>query len=991
MKTQEAFKKYFSTAYQGSKDFVQNVIFPIFGEDNYKESYEYDVLTENKDLKKLADRSGIVSVKAIGSIELTAYSIQVFDIQVRENMQLGRSKVNIQAVVRRITETYQGAFMIFHHLDNASEWRFSFFDRGADNKEVTSAKRYTYLVGEGQQCRTVAERFEKLAQINKIKRTDIIEAFSVESLSKEFYNELFAWYQWVLSEQVGITFPNNIDNPDDDRWKLEEQVIRLITRLLFVWFIKQKGLVPDILFKEKNLSEILKEFQPESAEQGNYYNAILQNLFFATLNKAISERGFAKLKNKRDIKTLYRYAEMFQEESEDKILSLFTPVPFLNGGLFECLDKEISTDGVRYHLDGFSRNDKKSANGHFKYRAFIPNIVFFDKQKGIIPLLKKYNFTVEENSPSEVQVALDPELLGNVFENLLGAYNPETKESARKQSGSFYTPKDVVAYMVDESLKVYLEQALEGYPTISQEVVEQLFESDSLPEVLEQNHDLCEEVAEKLRAVKILDPACGSGAFPMGILNRMVEILEKLDARNEKTIYEQKLHLIEKCIYGVDIQTIASQISKLRFFISLIVEQESKLDIDNAAQNYNIKTLPNLETKFVTANTLLGVKKKNIQLNLFENTEIEDTKQELLTIRKNHFYAQTAHSKKQLREQDAKLREKLIKLLKENHEFAPEDAIQFSHWNPYDQNASSPFFDPDWMFGIEQGFDIVIGNPPYIQLMKDGGALSKIYEKCNFQTFVRTGDIYQLFYERGWQLLKEKGTLCYITSNKWMRAGYGEKTRKFFAEKTNPKILIDFAGQKIFESATVDTNILLFAKEKNTFKTKACVIKESVLNKLSDYFNQNANFISFSSKDSWVILSPIEQQIKSKIEKIGIPLKDWDVQINYGIKTGYNDAFIISGSKKDEILANCKTEEERKKTAEIIRPILRGRDIKRYGYDFADLWLINTHNGIKEKGIKPINIDDYPAIKKHLDQYWSRLEKRADQGVTPYNLRNCAY
>ncbi|MGV4536303.1 Eco57I restriction-modification methylase domain-containing protein, partial [Ornithobacterium rhinotracheale] len=158
-----------------------------------------------------------------------------------------------------------------------------------------------------------------------------------------------------------------------------------------------------------------------------------------------------------------------------------------------------------------------------------------------------------------------------------------------------------------------------------------------------------------------------------------------------------------------------------------------------------------------------------------------------------------------------------------------------------------------------------------------------------------------------------------------------------------------------------------------------------------DYFNQNANFISFSSKDSWVILSPIEQQIKSKIEKIGIPLKDWDVQINYGIKTGYNDAFIISGSKKDEILANCKTEEERKKTAEIIRPILRGRDIKRYGYDFADLWLINTHNGIKEKGIKPINIDDYPAIKKHLDQYWSRLEKRADQGVTPYNLRNCAY
>ena len=218
-----------------------------------------------------------------------------------------------------------------------------------------------------------------------------------------------------------------------------------------------------------------------------------------------------------------------------------------------------------------------------------------------------------------------------------------------------------------------------------------------------------------------------------------------------------------------------------------------------------------------------------------------------------------------------------------------------------------------------------------------------------------------------------------------MRAGYGESTREFFAKNTNPILLIDFAGQKIFESATVDTNILLFSKDKNRQETKACVIKEKVLDNLSVYFRQNANLTEFKDSESWVVLSPIEKQIKEKIEKIGTPLKDWDIRINYGIKTGFNDAFIIDGAKRKELIAKDP------KSEDIIRPILRGRDIKRYGYDFADLWLINTHNGVKEKGIKPINIEDYPAVKKHLDQYYPQLKKRADKGETPYNLRNCAY
>ena len=704
----------------------------------------------------------------------------------------------------------------------------------------------------------------------------------------------------------------------------------------------------------------------------------------------MKERGFATLKSGRDIKTLYRYAEMFSI-SEEEVLKLFEKIPFLNGGLFECLDKELSTDGVKYHLDGFSRNASKSANGNFSHRAFIPNCVFFGdaEKEGLIPLLSRYNFTIEENSSQETQVALDPELLGNVFENLLGAFNEETRESARKESGSFYTPREIVDFMVDESLKSYLNTDI---ITDEQQFVEILFKNEDLSneeqKILE-NKTLCKKISEKLHQIKIIDPACGSGAFPMGVLSRMVELLDKLDIENQKSHYDLKLHLIEECIYGVDIQSIAAQISKLRFFISLIVEQEK---MDFSKENYGVHTLPNLETKFVTANTLINARKQKESFSSLFDSAISNIKESLVETRKAHFYAKNSHQKKLLREKDEALREELAQKLQEFGQANSDDAKNFAEWNPYDQNASSPFFDMEWMFGVEDGFDIVIGNPPYIQLQKDGGKLAKMYENQGYQTFARTGDIYSLFYEKGYQILKPKGILAYITSNKWMRAGYGEATRSFFAEKTNPLQLIDFAGIKVFESATVDTNILIFAKENNTFSTRACVVKDKELKKLSDYIKQNGvEGCRFDSSESWVILSEIEQRIKTKIEAVGTPLKNWDINIYRGILTGYNEAFIIDKTKRDEILANCKTEEERQKTAEIIRPILRGRDIKRYGYEFADLYLINTHNGVKEKGIKRINIEDYPAVKAYLDLFYPQLEKRADQGDTPYNLRNCAY
>ena len=755
----------------------------------------------------------------------------------------------------------------------------------------------------------------------------------------------------------------------------------MITRIMFVWFIKQKELVPNRIFDADFLSTILKDFDPYSKTEGNYYNAILQNLFFGTLNRAIKDengntRKFAS-SSKRDVKTLYRYAELFSI-CEQEVINLFAEVPFLNGGLFECLDKTRYSDGVElcYNFDGFSRNDARFADGRFKHRAVVPNNLFFAPETGLISILSRYNFTIEENSPEEQQVALDPELLGKVFENLLGAYNPETRATARNQSGSFYTPREIVNYMVDESLIAYLG---------NNDFVRSLFGSDfSFDEAKAEEY---KKTAERLKCVKILDPACGSGAFPMGLLNRVVEILERISP--DENVYDLKLLVIENCLYGSDIQSIAAQITKLRFFISLICD----CDKDASKPNFGIPTLPNLETKFVSANTLIAKKKRDLQGNLFENQEIEQTKRKLAEIRHKHFSAKSASTKYRLRKEDEELRGELINLLSDDNGFAQDDAKQLAKWNPYDQNDTSSFFDPEWMFGVADGFDIVIGNPPYIQLQNNSGELAKLYEDCGYSTFARTGDIYCLFYERGWQLLKEGGYLCYITSNKWMRAGYGDKTRGFFANKTNPILLIDFAGVKIFESATVDTNILLFSKSDNLHKTLCAVTnkqnKDSV-NNLSDFVRQQDTICDFSHSDSWVILSPIEQSIKRKIEKVGTPLKDWDIQINYGIKTGFNEAFIISTEKREGILANCQTEDERKKTAELIRPILRGRDIKRYGYVDNGLFLINTHNGIKNK-LPRIDINDYPAVKTHLDQYWDRISTRADKGDTPYNLRNCAY
>ena len=488
-----------------------------------------------------------------------------------------------------------------------------------------------------------------------------------EMLNKQFYQRLFNWFVWAVKESKFPVKEKRILKP-------EQHVIRLITRLLFVWFIKEKRLVADELFDETEVACLLKDYNRNTGD--SYYRAILQNLFFATLNTEIEKREFSTEKNATH-RNFSRYRYKSQISNPDKLLGLFAQTPFINGGLFDCLDSEGATDDGGYRIDCFS--DK-----HYK-RLSIPNRLFFDEDDGLFPLLKHYKFTVEENTPIEQEVALDPELLGKVFENLLAAYNPETGESARKRTGSYYTPRPIVDYMVEEALVATLAGKVspsDGDAKFCEERLHYLLDYAKASDDANQWFDDVEadRIVRAISELKILDPAVGSGAFPMGVLHKLTLALRRLDPDNrrweqlqrERAIqraelafgtkddrtrreelveidetfkryrdsdFGRKLYLIQNSIFGVDIQSIACQIAKLRFFISLAIEQVP----DKDAKNFGIKPLPNLETRFVAANTLIGLKGGQLQMS---EELTRDLERELHDNSERHFHAPTRTQKR---------------------------------------------------------------------------------------------------------------------------------------------------------------------------------------------------------------------------------------------------------------------------------------------------------------------------------------------------------
>jgi len=669
-------------------------------------------------------------------------------------------------------------------------------------------------------------------------------------LNKRFFQEIANWYFWALEH---VQFPK--DAPKGDDGQDHVSVIRLITRLIFCWFVKEKGLIHEGLFDVRRLEESLKGFAPDDARNKTsvFYRAVLQNLFFATLNTEMDKRAWAKDEQNFMAHSVYRFRECFHEP--EAVLALFKAIPFLNGGLFECLDKDLG-EGARpryVRVDGFSRRPTD--------QAVVPDFLFFGaereadlsgaygearcrraKVRGLIHTFERYKFTVTENTPIEEEVALDPELSGKVFENLLAAYNPETGDTARKQTGSFYTPREIVEYMVDESLIAYLTAKLGEGGTEPEPRLRHLLAYNDEPHQFTPSE--VDALIGAIDHMKTLDPAVGSGAFPMGILHKLVFVIAKLDPANERwrevqrqraireteatfrigdkdergrrladinEVFEQnssdygrKLYLIENCIYGVDIQPIAVQIAKMRFFISLIVDQK----VDWKGANLGVRPLPNLETKFVAANTLVGLKRPGKQQQLLRNHEIDAKEAELRRVRERHFLARTLANKRKCREQDAQLRAEILQLLRADG-WDAFTASKVASWDPYDQNATAKFLDPEWMFGVTSGFDVVLANPPYIDSEAMTRTCPELRELIQHEYSMTRGnwDIYIAFYEIAFRLLASRGVVSFITPDKWISKPFGDELR---IQTTDKIYSILKAGRNVFETVHVDAIVSVY-------------------------------------------------------------------------------------------------------------------------------------------------------------------------------------
>ena len=909
-------------------------------------------------------------------------SLDLVVYEVRHNSK-NDARVSLSKEAFRLLadEMEDRALVIFVPQDNSDNYRFSLIEITIDAKDDSSRvtrnysnpRRYSYFLGEGIAYYTPNKYLNAKGRV--VNSDDLRSRFSVEVLTKEFYQELSDWYAWAIKI---IRFPNDFnDKTDDDKFN-NESAIRLITRLIFVWFLKQRHLVPDEFFDEQYIAaNLIEGFNPHAmadlfgkSSESKYYKAILQNLFFAMLNSPITPEGGTELSERhfRNGRSDYDNNKLMRYESYFKNPQLFVDlanrtVPFLNGGLFDCLDEKDK--GLYY--DGFS--DREAV----KKALIVPDYLFFgeevgknidlsewygDKKKkkvsarGIIDILKRYNFTVEENTPFDQEVSLDPELLGKVFENLLASYNPETQTTARKQTGSFYTPREIVQYMVDESLVAHLKR------TVGDELEEQYRQ---LMRYTDEDVSLTDtqrkQIMQSLYHCKVLDPACGSGAFPMGMLQQMVHILNRIDPDNEmwkemmlkvaidetseayrtasseerremvadiersfdesvnRPDYARKLYLIENCIYGVDIQPIAIQISKLRFFISLVVDQKAN---DNPAENFGIRPLPNLEAKFVAANTLIGLDKKDSSL--FDTPEILTKKEELKIAKHKIFGAKTVRTKRKYKEAVNCIRQEIAELLRSMGAIGESEAAVLASWDMFDQNASSPFFDPEWMFDVKEGFDIVIGNPPYGAELADE---QKNILKKNYDYLVERIRNSYLYFMGIADKLSPHGVISYIIPNEFLFQIYMSKARSYFLSNTRILKVLNL-GESAFDAIVPTCIIVLDHKPTSDYEMQ--LVDYRNINILTYSLFANIPFIKVSNK---VILDiPFgtfsfdikRNELLNKLLKFKTHFADFCINIFNGISTSCNDVYILSLEQiKSHNIEN-----------DFVRPTIKGEHIRKY-------------------------------------------------------------
>lgn len=977
--------------------------------------------------------------------------IGIFSVELRSEESVERARSKQRSFVKTLLENgnYAAALVAFYSEGN-EKWRFSFvrmdyeFAKGKIKENLTPARRYSYLVGNGEPCHTAMDRLLPIFMDDSKKPSiDVIEeAFSVEKVTKDFFE---AYKEKYLEMKEFLESNEDFIRESQIRHFTSEQFTKkLLSQIVFLYFIQKKGwlgvnavpkmltekeyknaffshgsksrdLVGKVYYQDGGMYRLnVSELQSLSAEDETIFSTCVKGQPWGTGPKNFMRMIFTDCtkrgKNFFDdyLEPLF-YTGLNQDRGENAFFPpLHCRIPFLNGGLFEELD----------HYD-------------WKYNNFdIPNEIFSNVDEkgrladGILDIFDRYNFTMAEDEPLEKEVAVDPEMLGKVFENLL-----DVKD--RKSTGSFYTPREIVHYMCQESLINYLttksgipEDDIRKFITLGEFFKDEdarrtkkdsdgkyYYDYDKSLEIpstiLDFKNDVnrLEELDNLLVNVKCVDPAVGSGAFPLGLLNEIVKArqtlttymaipmnkFERVMLYANRSAYQLKTQTIKNCIFACDLEPSAADITKLRLWLALVIEdeitEENNITLDRKELlgiHSKPRKLPNLDCNVLCGNSLndtfegvklicnteaLGNAVSGSQISIADRA-IQGHINSLIELQDNLYNASSTEEKEEIKKHiqifyDAIIVEQLesrtdLKAKYVSTDVRNADSKPFILWQLYFPKV----------FKENGGFDICIGNPPYVQLQKSiddhGTKLGDMYEHLGYKSFVRKGDLYCLFYEKGCELLNHKGTLIFITSNKWLRANYGKKLRSYFIKNINPKLIIDLANVSVFETATVDVNILMLSKEINQKHTNACIVDDRLFKfNLSNYVQDNLFKVGFTSDDGWVLLSEIEKAIQDKLESKGKPLSQWAIDISYGVKTGLNEAFLIDDEKKKELVSADPNSEK------LIYPVLKGKDMSKYVCSYRNIYIIlaifDSHKWLQQ---------DYPAIYRHLLQYEEQLKAR---------------
>jgi hypothetical protein len=624
-------------------------------------------------------------------------------------------------------------------------------------------------------------KWREAVQVSSIEalHNTLWDSFMLQSVNKEFYNGVANSFTELLQHLID-------SGREEEASKLFAS--RLLGRLLFVWFLRKKHII----------DESMGYFDATSASSTTYYRNSLERLFFNTLNVPIDDRGDFKNENQK------RLLEVEDNEPQTKIFQTDSKTPYLNGGLFEPHENDWYRDTELTFPEGYFTN--------------------------LFEHFNQFNFTTDESTPEYEQVAIDPEMLGQVFESLLATQVDETGQQARKAKGAFYTPREIVSYMCKESLRNYLYGKVENEERYTQSVDLLLDRSDhewagagsnSKRDAVPKEYRT--QIVEALDTVTVLDPACGSGAFPMGMLQLLIKTYERLEGRFDP--YKTKLQIVQNNIFGVDIEPMAIEIARLRAWLSLIVDEEVP---------QKVAPLPNLDFKFVCANSLIPLDKEQ---GLFADKELH---QKLKDIRVRYFNARLPSSKKKLQAEYNKLADSSQQTLMDDLR-----TLQLKSFDPFKNSQPAEFFDTVQMFGIEEGFNLVIGNPPYVDYRKIDAVTKINIKEYQVAKYSKMINLYNYFFEAGINLLTSNGVLAFISPQQYLILDNCKGLRDIF-RKNSVISLSDFARVKVFDASTY------------TFVT---VVQKKSSTKQAEYLEFNQVFDLKNPIRKLAILNPIPEPV----------------------------------------------------------------------------------------------------------------------------------